>query len=124
MIPDDWNVWIVGEHAELIMRKHWTGSRWAYACWDAYDLSVRRSDVWPDRRLMMPLDPPKNPEALIQAAETIAAAVPGPSLRVDFFEDDKGPIFGELTPFSSAGRNRFSPAWEQRLGTMWPEEEQ
>lgn len=65
------------------------------------------------------LPPPLHPEAIVEAAEVIAAAYGGPFVRVDMFEDERGPVFGEITPRPSGGRDKFTPLWDERLGRMW-----
>lgn len=46
---------------------------------------------------------PQFPEDLIELAETYATATGVDFVRVDLYEDDRGPVFGEITPHPSAG---------------------
>ncbi|CAM3453246.1 ATP-grasp fold amidoligase family protein [Halomonas casei] len=42
--------------------------------------------------------PPRNPGALLHAAERVSAVLPTPFCRIDLYEARQGPVLGELTP--------------------------
>lgn len=65
------------------------------------------------------LPPPHRPGKLTAAAERVARLVPGPFIRVDLYEDDRGPLFGEITPNPADGRIRFNRTWDRKMGRAW-----
>jgi hypothetical protein len=72
------------------------------------------------RVLTMP--DPQFPEDLIELAETYATATGVDFVRVDLYEDDRGPVFGEITPQPSAGYihiNYLGRELDRQLGQMW-----
>ena len=72
------------------------------------------------RVLTMP--DPHFPDGLIEFAEKYSTAVGVDFVRVDLYEDDRGPVFGEITPHPSAGYihiNYLGRELDRRLGAMW-----
>jgi hypothetical protein len=63
---------------------------------------------------------PKSLEKLIDAASRLAA--PFKFARMDFYEVDGRPLFGEFTFYPNAGRVPFKPeSVELELGRLWPD---
>jgi hypothetical protein len=122
-VPDDWNVWVVGGRAQLVHRRSWDGRGWVHCCWAPDNMTRPVGAVWPSGRHMSVLGPSMNPRALLIAAEEVASHVKAPGVRVDLYEDVRGIVFGEITPWSGAGRSKFTPEWEYRLGVAWKESE-
>lgn len=62
--------------------------------------------------------PPEKPECFEQMKQMAAKLSAGiPQVRMDFYEIDGKPYFGEYTFFSGGGFELFKPEeWEQRLG--------
>jgi hypothetical protein len=61
---------------------------------------------------------PSSLPEMIRAAETIVEDLP--FVRVDFYEIDGRPLFGEMTFFPASGWQRFSPPeWDARIGALW-----
>lgn len=115
----DYNVWVVDGRAMLVHKRMWVGGAWHHRAWagDGTDAG----NIWGDTSIpFSPLPEPRDLPSLIEASEEIAGEVEGPAIRVDFYEDAVGVVFGEITPHSSAGRHRFSDEWERRLGEAWP----
>jgi hypothetical protein len=64
------------------------------------------------------VDVPENLGRMIAAAELLAADFP--FARVDLYEFDGTPKFGEVTFYPSSGNQGFSPAeWDCRFGDLW-----
>lgn len=64
------------------------------------------------------LPPPKNLDRMVSAAEAMAA--PFGFARVDFYEVDDRPLFGEITFYPDAGYDRdHSPEFDRALGDLW-----
>jgi hypothetical protein len=67
------------------------------------------------------IEAPQSLEEMIRAAEFLAA--PFPFVRVDFYQIDGTPFFGEFTFHPNGGFVAFKPeSVEQELGRLWPEE--
>jgi hypothetical protein len=65
------------------------------------------------------LSPPESLDRMLWAAERLAE--PFPFVRVDLYEIDARPVFGELTFYPNAGRIGFKPkAVDVELGRLWP----
>lgn len=66
-----------------------------------------------------PVAPPKSLRAMIAAAEKLGSAFD--FVRVDFYEVNEAPLFGELTFYPGSGRERFSPrSFDLEFGRQWP----
>jgi hypothetical protein len=66
----------------------------------------------------MKLKPPLNLAAMIAAAEALAA--PFSFARVDFYEVDGRPLFGEITFYPDAGYSDDYPIdFDRALGELW-----
>ena len=56
---------------------------------------------------------------MISAAERLAEDLP--FVRIDFYEIDGAPIFGEMTFYPDAGVAKFAPdAYDLKFGSLWP----
>ena len=52
---------------------------------------------------------------MIRLAETLAEGIP--FVRIDFYEVDEKPYFGEITFFPGSGFEEFTPEeWDDKLG--------
>lgn len=84
-----------------------------------YDAKWRRLDL----QLKYPagcssLRPPRSLDAMLAAAERLADDFP--FVRVDLYDRDDGPRFGEMTFWPEAGLCSFRPRHNDReLGTLW-----
>ena len=77
-------------------------------------------------REMRSMADPKDPEALREAAERYSLRSEAPFARIDLYEDDRGPVFGEITPHPSAGfrfSNNYGRELDRLMGQMWEETE-
>lgn len=86
------------------------------------------TDLGPIDRLGFPYDPtlppPKDLDALIEAAKKISLNIPTPFVRVDLYEADDGVRLGEVTLRPSSlwkkkHLQRFTPEWDRKLGEKW-----
>ena len=116
----DWKIFTFGHKPEVILQiaRTPTGSR--IKGWNASDWSPL-GDIHPTRGWTHTptLEPPANPPALLEAAVKVAQHVPTPFVRVDLYEAQDGPVFGEITPIPTGGTSVFIPEWDQRLGQAW-----
>lgn len=61
---------------------------------------------------------PSSLPAMISAAERLAEDLP--FVRIDFYEIDGAPIFGEMTFYPDAGVAKFAPdAYDLKFGSLW-----
>ncbi len=77
-------------------------------------------------REMRSMADPSQPVALREAAERYSLSAPSAFARIDLYEDDRGPVFGEITPHTSAGfrhTNYFGRELDRQMGRMWEEAE-
>lgn len=84
---------------------------------DFYDMDFNHLDMAIDHRTA-PVKPqkPHNFEVMKQAAEKLAKGIP--QVRVDFYEIDGKPYFGEMTFFHCGGFDRLKP---EKLNEVWGE---
>lgn len=117
---DDWKAFVIGGRVQAVrqcLRR--TGDpvrvRWYDHDWS--DIG----NIMPTRKWTYDagMPEPRHPDALTSAFERVAAHVESPFIRVDLYEDDDGPVFGEITPHPGGGGTPFVPEWDQRLGDAW-----
>jgi hypothetical protein len=61
---------------------------------------------------------PASLSEMIRGAEALAEDLP--FVRVDFYEINGCPLFGEMTFFPGSGWERFSPPeWDAKIGALW-----
>lgn len=61
---------------------------------------------------------PGHLEKMVIAAEELGRDLD--FVRIDFYDLEDGPLFGEITFAPDAGHGRFNPAsWDGRLGALW-----
>lgn len=62
--------------------------------------------------------PPEDFEGVVQAARVLSQAIRRPIQRIDFYETDRGIVFGEIT--QNPGRPpSLVPEWDERLGEIY-----
>jgi TupA-like ATPgrasp len=118
IVPPDYKFWVFGGRTAYIQvdTNRMLGHQQYF-----YDLNWKRQSF----RYIRPypegdLDPPGTLEELLRAAELLAA--PFPFVRVDLYEIDGRPRFGEMTFYPNSGRFAFKPeSTELQLGRLWPE---
>jgi len=65
-----------------------------------------------------PIPRPRSLDEMIRAAELLSTT--WPFVRVDLYEHNGQPKFGELTFYPGAGLSRYRPiAWDFKLGGLW-----
>jgi hypothetical protein len=119
--PYDWKFHCIGGRAMLVSQFRRNGvTRWAKV-WSRDFKPL--GDVLPNRRMWLKrqrdesMPPPMDGPALIAAAERLAKAVGGMFCRVDLYEDQRGPVFGEITMRPS--NVTFAPSLDRELGKEW-----
>jgi hypothetical protein len=91
-------------HRQLFYDTNWSRQRFEYLC------------PWTDEEA----PPPRSLARMIDAANTLGAGFP--FVRVDLYEIEGKPYFGELTFYPNSGRYAFKPeSAELELGRLWPE---
>jgi hypothetical protein len=90
-------------HRQYFFDKQWKRQPFEYACpGTAQDIR-----------------PPKSIDKMIWAAERLGASFP--FVRVDLYEIDGTPLFGEMTFYPNSGRIGFRPkSADVQLGQLWP----
>ena len=90
------------------------------------DFSPVRSPHRRGLRQSLSLPLPFDLVALREVAEQYSLRSRAPFARIDLFEDEQGPVFGEITPHPWAGfwhTNDFGGDLDRKLGRMWEEAE-
>lgn len=91
-------------HRQLFYDVNWKRQRFEYMC------------PWTDEEV----DRPQSLATMIEAANQLGA--PFPFARVDLYEIDGQPRFGEMTFYPNSGRYAFRPeSAELALGQLWPD---
>jgi TupA-like ATPgrasp len=119
-LPFDWKCYCIGGRVEVVMQKDARGRRGnrgaQYKFWtrDLTELGPVRHQ----NRYDASLPAPRHPRDLVENAERVARALPGPFVRVDLYDGPVGVVFGEITPHPG-GEQRFTPDLDRRLGEAW-----
>lgn len=119
-MPLDWKAFCIGGRVEAVMQCRRLPRGRLNIQW--YDRDWRPlGDICPSGAYTLDetLPAPTGPDEMIDAFEKVAALVDSPFIRVDLYEDEHGPVFGETTPHPTGGTLRFIPEWDERLGAAW-----
>ena len=109
-LPLDYKIYVFGGRAEIVQVHHGRGKhhRWSQWSRDWRPLSANARNV----------DAPRSLEQMLDAAEQLAGH--RDFLRVDFYEIDGEPKFGEYCLFPGSGLDPFDPVClDERLGALW-----
>jgi len=123
--PIDYKIYTFYGRVGLIAAKAhgWDGRGGSVAAFKIFDSEWR--DLG-DAFAGIPLDPlipaPVRAAETLELASLIGSAVPRGLLRVDLFEDEDGPVLGEVTP-EPGGPVLVRSDVDQMLGRMWEEAE-
>ena len=123
--PIDYKIYTFFGRVGLIAAKAhgWDGQGGSVAAFKIFDSQWR--DLG-DAFAGIPLDPlipaPVRSAEMLEFASVISSAVPRGFLRVDLFEDEDGPVLGEVTP-EPGGPLMVRSDVDRRLGQMWEEAE-
>jgi hypothetical protein len=125
--PVDWKFYTFFGHVAIVLARAPTPDLRGgppRALWRVFDehWTDLGADAYNGHEYDASIEPPLAGQALVAVAAEISAAVPRPFLRVDLYEDEKGPVFGEITP-EPGGRQRFRRDIDRRLGACWEEAE-
>lgn len=111
-LPIDYKIYVFGGVARCIQVHLDRASRHR---WIQYDRNWRPLSIGSDGECIAP---PSSLAAMLRAAECIGAR--RDHLRVDFYEIDGKPLFGETCLFPGSGLDRFQPAsLDTVLGSYW-----
>ena len=121
-LPYDWKAFCFGGRVEVIRQAiHFPEKpfslkvKWYDRNWSPVG-EVAPATRW---KFSPRLPKPKHPSALVEAFEAVASRVDSPFVRVDLFEDEAGPVWGEVTPHPTGGHMQFVQEWDERLGRAW-----
>lgn len=90
-----------------------------------HDLNAFYDQEWKTLRLsyrsggtQQEVDRPQNLQEMVKAAETLSAGID--FVRVDLYNVNGRPLFGEMTFTPTGGANRFDPPeWDLKFGQLW-----
>lgn len=98
-IPDDFKIYCFYDRAELIMQRDMrqtsTRSEWKFKFWNR-DWEDVGPVKYPDR-YDETLQRPAHAAELVEAAERLGRQIRLPFIRLDFYDTDRGVVFGEVT---------------------------
>ncbi|MGK6323309.1 ATP-grasp fold amidoligase family protein [Sphingomonas sp. DT-51] len=119
VLPFDYKFFVFGGRVEFIQvdldREHRHRRVMFDRAWRRLDLAF---EFPADAR---PMTPPRSLERMIAAAETLGA--PHDFARVDLYDVDGRPYFGEITLYPGSGLDRFRPgSWDLHFGSYWAEQ--
>jgi glutathione synthase/RimK-type ligase-like ATP-grasp enzyme len=119
-IPDDWKVYVFGGRAVVTMQRRMNAtadrSKWRFRIWtrEWHDLgAVKFVD-----RLDETLPPPVHAAEMIDAADRMGDALDLAFVRLDFYDTDRGVVFGEVSPHPGPPEV-WHPAVDEMLGRHW-----
>lgn len=114
--PVDYKFCVVGGRVAYIIVVAFRSSvkNTAHLDRDWHPLEIVQGEL--DSTLEIP--PPKSLSRMIEAAEALGSQFD--MMRVDFYEDEGEPVFGEFTVYPRSGLLQFDPAtFDHQLGTRW-----
>ena len=115
--PEDYKLYIFGGRVEMIQVDYGRHTRHSRAFYSPewLPLSISTKGYKQERKLH---EPPRNLDAIPKAGSVIARSIP--FVRVDFYDLETGPKFGEITLFPGSGFEPFRPfSSEVELGHLW-----
>lgn len=119
--PVDWKVTtFFGRVGVVLGRRKRPGARSRVRWFDAEWNDLGRAAREPGAPVDSSISVPEHADEMLELASLVSSCVPTPHLRVDFYLDASGPVFGEITP-APGGPPSFRRDVEARLGTMWEE---
>lgn len=130
-VPDDWKFFTFQGRVGLIHRtiRGTPKNTHAFFEGDFTPISATSDVIWTnenivDRTVTLP---PRSWRSMLNIARRISVAVPSPFVRVDMYNTEDGPVFGEFTlvpgTFYYEDRERMSPVLSARMGQLWEEAE-
>ena len=109
-LPVDYKIYVFGGRATHVQVHLGREGRHRWVLHDRSYTPLVRSADHPPR--------PGTLDAMFDAAETLAAGFS--FARVDFYEDDGRPLFGEFSFYPGSGLDRFAADWiDEELGQLW-----
>ena len=110
-LPVDYKIYVFGGHAVLVQVHLDRGRNHR---WTLYDRAWTQVSM-PDEA---PSPAPANLDRMLAAAETLAR--PFDFARIDFYEIDGQPKFGEVTFYPGSGLDPFDPPeLDRHIGALW-----
>jgi hypothetical protein len=116
-IPDDWKVYCFYDKAALVMqrdlRQSSNAADWRFKFWSRGWVDLRAIKF--EDRIDAELPSPVHGEAIIEQAERLGSLLRLPFVRLDFYDTDRGAVFGEVT-LNPGGPEMFGAGYDQYLG--------
>ena len=111
-LPIDYKIYVFGGRATHVQVHLGRGRSHRWFLHDRQFRPLVRKDEAPDRPHSLP--------AMLKAAETLSQG--RDFLRVDFYEQDRKPLFGEFCLYPGSGLDPFAADWiDHALGDLWRE---
>ena len=123
--PIDYKVYTFYGQVGLTMAKGhaWDGCGGSAASFRVFDAQWRDlGDAFGRNRLNPLIPPPVRGAEMLELASLVSSAVPRGLLRVDLFEDEDGPVLGEVTP-EPGGSVIVRSDVDRMLGQQWEDAE-
>jgi hypothetical protein len=116
-IPDDFKVYCFYDQAAMVMQRDMgrqsDPAAWRFKFWDR-DWADIGAIKFADR-VDPQLAPPLHGAAIIDAAERMGRALRLPFVRLDFYDTERGAVFGEVT-MAPGPPEVFTPTVDEQLG--------
>ena len=113
---NEYNVFIFGDAAELIICSRQNAGKRRVRCWTPawQEAAIGRLNKYDSPE---DFKPPIDRSGLIALAQSVAAGTPFAFVRVDIFETDRGWVVSEVNDWT--GNDDYPPYWDRRLGAAW-----
>jgi hypothetical protein len=119
-IPDDLKIYCFYDQPFAIMQRRTFGDpnrrNWKFRFWT--EAWVDLGPVKYPERIDPDLQPPAGGDAVLDAASVIGRHLALPFVRLDLYDTDRGPVFGEVSPHPGPPE-KWEPAADEMLGRAW-----
>ena len=116
-LPVDYKLWTFGGKVRFVQVDTDRERDHKRAMFDLHWNRLPFTLQYPDD--LRPISKPNSLDAMIKAAEVLAENIS--FVRIDFYEINGKPKFGEMSFYPESGFGRFNPPeWDIKVGQMWP----
>jgi hypothetical protein len=115
-LPIDYKLWVFHGRAEFVQVDIGRETEHKRSFFDRQWRRLPFALGYPPETREVP--PPASLSEMIRAAEALVEDLP--FVRVDFYEIENRPLFGEMTFCPASGWQHFSPPeWDAKIGALW-----